>query len=92
MSHPEFLSVHVLPNEFKQLGKESVDRAISKMESLNFYPNKIDQLRNTHVWATTENYWEEKKELFKNETNRIDLIRGEDFRKTFPELAPLMDL
>jgi organic radical activating enzyme len=92
MSHPEFLSVHVLPEEYKQLGKESVDRAISQMESLNFNHSKIDQLRNTHVWSTSENYWEEKKELFKNEITRIDLIRGEDFRKTFPELAPLMDL
>jgi organic radical activating enzyme len=92
MSHPEYLSVHVLPNEYKQIGKESVNRAISQMESLNFDSPKIDQLRNTHIWSTTENYWEEKKELFKNEITRIDLIRGEDFRKTFPELAPLLDL
>lgn len=92
MSHPEYLSVHVLPNEYKQIGKESVNRVISQMESLNFDSPKIDQLRNTHIWSTTENYWEEKKELFKNEITRIDLIRGEDFRKTFPELAPLMDL
>ena len=31
-------------------------------------------------------------ELFKEETERLDKIRGEDFRKTFPELAPLLDL
>ena len=92
MSHPEYLSIHVLPTEYKQLGKESVNRAINRMELLNFSSNKIDQLRNTHVWSTTNNYWEEKKDEFKNEVTRIDLIRGEDFRKTFPELAPLMDL
>ena len=92
MSHPEHLSVHLLPEEYKLLGKESVNRVVEKMKSLCFDQSRIDQLLNTHAWSTTNNYWEEKKELFKNEVTRIDLIRNEDFRKTFPELAPLLDM
>jgi hypothetical protein len=92
MSHPEHLSVHILPDEYKSLGKASINRAIRQMESLNFTEDKVNQLSDTHVWADTASYWEEKKDEFKNEITRIDLIRGEDFRKTFPELAPLMDL
>lgn len=92
MSHPEYLSVHVLPDEYKALGNKSVNRVIRHMESLYFDNGKVDQLRNTYVWSTSASYWEEKKDQFKNEITRIDLIRGEDFRKTFPELAPLMDL
>ena len=52
----------------------------------------IQQLKDTNLWVDVEHNWEEEKEAFKNEINRVDLLRGEDFRKTFPELAPLMDL
>jgi len=92
MSHPEHLSVHVLPEEYKLKGRESVNRTIARMAALSFDQSRLGQLLNTHAWSTSHNYWEEKKDLFKSEVNRIDLIRNEDFRKTFPELAPLMDL
>lgn len=91
-AHPKYLSVRTLPAEYKQQGKESVDRTIALMKENNFTADKIGQLTNTNLWVDVEHNWEEEKEAFKNEINRVDLLRGEDFRKTFPELAPLMDL
>jgi hypothetical protein len=84
--------VHVLPDHYKQLGNVSVNRVVDLMQRRQFSPGKITQLTNTRLWSTYESYWERLKDEFKQEINRVDLIRGEDFRKTFPELAPLMDL
>lgn len=91
-SHPKHISVRTLPPEYKQLGKESIAKAIALMHEKKFDEGKIRQLKDTNLWVDAEHNWEEEKDLFKKEINRIDLIRGEDFRKTFPELAPLMDL
>jgi organic radical activating enzyme len=91
-SHPKNVSVRTLPIEYKQQGKESVDRTINLLKQNCFTKGHIDQLENTKLWVDIEHNWEEEKEKFKNEINRVDLLRGEDFRKTFPELAPLMDL
>jgi organic radical activating enzyme len=93
MVAPEYLAVHVLPDQFKQLGNVSIQRAIELMRNKQFKPGKIEQLRNARRWAGNyESNWERLKDEFKQEITRIDLIRNEDFRKTFPELAPLMDL
>jgi organic radical activating enzyme len=91
-SHPKNISIRTLPTEYKQQGKESVDRTIALMYEKNFTKDQIKQLEDTKLWVDVEHNWEQEKELFKNEINRVDLLRGEDFRKTFPELAPLMDL
>ena len=91
-SHPKHISVRTLPIEYKQQGKESVDRTITLMKEKYFNKGHIKQLEDTNLWVDGEHNWEEEKEAFKNEINRVDLLRGEDFRKTFPELAPLLDL
>ena len=91
-SHPKHISVRTLPIDYKQQGKESVDRTITLMKEKYFTKGHIKQLEDTNLWVDGEHNWEEEKEAFKNEINRVDLLRGEDFRKTFPELAPLMDL
>lgn len=91
-AHPKHISVRTLPIEYKQLGKASVDRTIALMHDNQFTLEHIAQLKTTKLWVDVEHNWEEEKEAFKNEINRVDLLRGEDFRKTFPELAPLMDL
>lgn len=91
-SHPKHISIRTLPVDYKQQGKESIDRAITLMQENNFTEDQVTQLDNTRLWVDVEHNWEEEKEKFKTEINRVDLLRGEDFRKTFPELAPLLDL
>ncbi len=98
MTSPYHLSCHVLPPEYKLLGKQSLKQTIRIMGN-----SMTDHARN-HVldainWAMSRNIAYEIEsnnttylQLFKNEVTRLDLIRGEDFRKTFPELAPLLDL
>jgi hypothetical protein len=58
----------------------------------NFSKWKIALLQNALTWTTAYDMWDEQKVEFKNEINRIDNLRNEDFRKTFPELAGLLDL
>lgn len=92
MSSPEAFTCHLLPPEYKAKGVESINNTIDYMASKNFQADKIAQLTNCNQWVQSRDTWEEQKDNFKEEINRVDNIRGEDFRKTFPELAPLLDL
>jgi hypothetical protein len=56
-----------------------------------FNKSRITQLQNALSWTAAYNTWDEQKLEFKNEINQIDSLRNEDFRKTFPELAGLLD-
>lgn len=90
MSTPEHFTCHVLPEEYKIKGADSLTRAINLMESKKFKPDSINQLKEALPWATLYNTWDQHKYAFRAEIQRVDKIRGEDFSKTFPELAPLM--
>jgi organic radical activating enzyme len=92
MVSPEYLSCHLLPPEYKVKGKISITQTISMLERNNFSKWKIPQLHNALAWTTAYDTWDEQKVEFKNEINRIDNLRNEDFRKTFPELAGLLDI
>ncbi len=91
MSTPEFLTCHVLPMEQKEQGKLSLENTLSFMKSKKFKPQQIAQIENAIPWAMSDNTWERHKHEFRNEIKRIDKIRGEDFRKVFPELAILLE-
>jgi hypothetical protein len=91
MISPEYLACHILPPEYKILGKNSIISAISLLLRNKFRMSKIVPLKNAYTWTTSYNTWDIHKEEFKREINRIDSLRNEDFRKTFPELAGLLD-
>ena len=91
MISPEYLACHILPPEYKNLGKNSIISAISLLLRNKFRMSKIVPLKNAYTWTTSYNTWDIHKEEFKREINRIDSLRNEDFRKTFPELAGLLD-
>ena len=91
MSTPEHYTCHILPEEYKVKGKESLERAIKLLESNRFKPGSIQQLKEALPWAMLYNTWDQHRYAFRSEVNRLDKIRGEDFKKTFPELAPLLD-
>jgi hypothetical protein len=90
MSTPEHYTCHILPPEFKLKGKESIEHAISYMQSNKFKQPQIQQLQDALIWATLYDTWDQHRYAFRNEIKRVDKIRGEDFSKTFPELAPLL--
>jgi hypothetical protein len=90
MSTPDFLTCHILPENLKMRGKESVDKTIALMKSYAFSPAKVEQLQKTTQWVFSKNTFEHHKEKFRNEVARLDAIRGENFIEVFPELESLM--
>lgn len=91
MSTPEHFTTHILPTRHKLQGIENLEKAISSLSNKGFKQDAINNLKNAIPWATLYNTWEQRRVAFKKEIARIDKIRGEDFRKVFPELADLMD-
>lgn len=99
MSTPFHLSCHSMPAQFKELGNNSLERAISLMQANGFRDIQIDQLVQARPWAFSHDTWDHKdasgksnKVNFRLEIERLDKIRGEKFENVFPELVPLMEL
>jgi organic radical activating enzyme len=90
MSHPTFLSSHILPNEYKIKGKESLETFIDILNKNNFNEDHKSQPKQSLAWLSFQDTWEQNKDEFRREIHRIDNLRGEDFSKTFPELAGLL--
>ena len=91
MVSPRELAAHVLPIEYKDLGKEKLAAVVKLFQNNKFSQQKINHLTAILPWVYSEHTWDNEKENFQNETARLDKIRGESFVKTFPELASLMD-
>jgi hypothetical protein len=60
------------------------------LKNKRFKKHHIMQLSDTIPWIYSKDSWDENKYKFRKEVKRLDSIRGEDFSKTFPELAPLL--
>jgi MoaA/NifB/PqqE/SkfB family radical SAM enzyme len=91
MHSPLQLASHVLPFEFKQLGREKIDKLKTYMTNLNFNSNIVNVLSNVIKWTESKDTWIEQKDHFKKFTQEVDQARNEDFTKVFPELSKLMD-
>ena len=48
-------------------------------------------MKNLLSWTESVDSWEQHKENFKKEIEILDKFRGEDFVKTFPELAMMLE-
>jgi len=90
MSHPAFLSSHILPSEYKIKGRESLEKFIDILNKNNFNEDHKSQPTQSLAWLPFHDTWEENKDEFRREIHRIDNLRGEDFCKTFPELTGLL--
>ena len=90
MSHPVFIASHILPEEYKLKGKESLEKCVKLLTDNNFKANHIEQPKQSIDWLFSKHTWEEHKTQFRSEIQRLDNLRGEDFSKTFPELAGLL--
>lgn len=98
MSTPQHMSCHSMPTEFKELGNESLERAINLMTVNKFRPSKLAELTQARSWAMSQDSWLVKdqynytnKVKFRMEIERLDKIRGEKFENVFPELIPLLE-
>jgi organic radical activating enzyme len=91
MSTPDFLACHILPPELKIKAKESLEQAVAFLKSKRFKVQQIQQVSDAIPWATSKDSWEQQKVNFRNEVKRLDKIRDENFKQTFPELAILLE-
>jgi organic radical activating enzyme len=89
MSTPEHLTCHILPEEYKLQGIDSINRTIALMKEKGFSKDQISQLEVCPQWILSQNTWEDHKQQFREEVKRLDAIRGEAFMKTFPEIAEI---
>jgi MoaA/NifB/PqqE/SkfB family radical SAM enzyme len=92
MSTPPHLTAHILPANMKMIGKYNMEKAIELFTKNKFKAEQIKQLSDTTPWVFSEHTWDQYKDEFKAEVKRLDSIRGEDFKKTFPELGELMKI
>jgi organic radical activating enzyme len=90
MSDPLYIACHILPKEYKLKAKESLEKSIELLKNNNFKDKQIQQPEQSLKWLFTTDSWEEQKDKFRSEIQRLDKLRGEDFCKTFPELAGLL--
>ena len=91
MSTPEFLTCHILPPDLKIKAKESLEQTVKFLKSKKFKVNQINQISDAIPWVMSKDSWDQQKVEFRNEVKRLDNIRGENFKKTFPELAILLE-
>ena len=80
----------MLPLKYKDAGKTSIEKTIQLLKDNRFKKHHIMQLTDTIPWIYSKDTWDKNKDMFRKEVKRLDSIRGEDFSKTFPELAPLL--
>jgi len=90
MTDPPHISSLILPHEYKLKGKASLERCIKSLKDNNFKNNHIERPEQSLTWLFSKNTWDQQKDKFRSEIERLDNIRGEDFSKTFPELAGLL--
>ena len=90
MTHPVFLSCHILPEKYKLKGKESLQKYIDILIQNKFAGKHRNYPDQSIVWLFSNNTWDQHQTQFRSEIQRIDNLRGEDFNKTFPELAGLI--
>ena len=91
MSTPEFLACHILPPDLKIKAKESLEQTVKFLKSKKFKVHQIKQITDAIPWAMSKDSWEQQKMNFRSEVKRLDKIRDENFKQTFPELAILLE-
>lgn len=90
MSTPHHLSAHILPESYKQRGRTSLDNTKTLLRQNNFRTAQIEHIDDAIPWLNSMDSWDQQKDYFREEINRLDKIRNENFCKTFPELSDLL--
>ena len=91
MSTPEYLACHILPLDMKQKAKDSLEKTVNFLKSKKFKVQQVQQISDAIPWAMSKDSWDQHKMQFRNEIKRLDKIRDENFKQTFPELAILLE-
>ena len=96
---PEELSFQCMPLDLKESIEAEQLRYFTKLKGLKKFEDRImyaqvqqlmSALESLHVLAKSTDKWDQVQDVFRNEVRKIDVRRGEDFKKVFPELAGLL--
>lgn len=87
--HPSYYSAKSLPAELKIIAKDNAKQFLNQRHDWPLLQNLVGNAIN---FADESNTWADNKQTFFLHNNSIDRIRGEDFRKVFPELQKLETL
>ena len=88
--HPSYYSAKSLPKELKLLAKSS---ALDLVKSHGAeFPGLTRLINDAISFADQDNTWKDSKDTFFKHTRSQDILRKEDFFKTFPELERLQEL
>jgi len=90
MTTPTYYSAHMLPPEYKAIGRQNMETAIQFFSNNQYRSDQIEHLTNALNWVELCNTWDNEKTMFKSEIARLDELRGESFEKVFPELAGIL--
>jgi organic radical activating enzyme/transcription elongation factor Elf1 len=91
MTSPEHFTAQALPAELKKKGRMNIKLLTDYMRHKKFTPHQTDTIASCINWAESIDSWDKYKDKFQTEIRALDLVRGEDFAKVFPELASMMD-
>jgi len=90
MSDPSYLSPLILPTKYKKQGIERISKLAEKMLAMEFTQGAVREVSSIIPWIDSEDQWDLHKDMFRQETARVDQLRGENFSEIFPELAELL--
>ena len=90
-ANPAEFACHVLPKEYKDKARRALEHTKKLFIHANFSENKIQVIDQAMMWLDKDANQETDLRLFRQEVNRIDKIRNENFNKVFPELQGLLD-
>lgn len=91
MVSPEHLTSQVLPVSIKEIANPKMHHLVNLMNQKEFSKNQVGQVENAINWTNANAGWDIYKEYFQIEVKELDVVRGEDFVKVFPELASLLE-
>lgn len=88
LTHPEPMSMQVLPKDFKTTVVQKYETHIQYLETLSYSQEAIHQFRSVIDFLLANDFSHQLPE-FLQQTLKIDNLRRENLFETFPELAPL---
>lgn len=86
---PDYFCAHALPTHLKAIGTQNNNKMYNFMSNNDWWPAM--HIKDAVSFANEQHTWEQHKAQFQHHIQRRDEIRGEDFVKTFPELAEMMN-
>jgi MoaA/NifB/PqqE/SkfB family radical SAM enzyme len=94
--NPSYLSPQALPESIKAPSTDKLEKLLNGLlkqidnKTLDIDYDGVKRMLSITKMVNDQNTWDHNAGNFKSEMFRLDTIRGENFRETFPELAEMV--